>query len=118
MVRLNDGIIKGKGNSRYLKSVANFLELYPSYEDFAAALIAGELPVDFNGINEEGWGQIGTPLNKANLLSDETSAMIEGSPQTPDEAFQAIHSETDAELKKKVNKSTYEFFMLGRIWGN
>lgn len=54
-ISVQDGIIKGTGNSRYLKSVANFLSLYPNYEAFAAALIAGELPIDLNGINEAGW---------------------------------------------------------------
>ncbi len=83
---MQDGIIKGTGNSRYLKSVANFLSLYPNYEAFAAALIAGELPIDLNGINEAGWQQLATALNKANLLSDETAAAL-GDVNTPDEAL-------------------------------
>ena len=86
---MQDGIIKGTGNSRYLKSVANFLSLYPTYEAFAAALIAGELPIDLNGINEAGWQQLATALNKANLLSDETAAAL-GDVNTPDEAFMAL----------------------------
>lgn len=73
---MNDALIKGTGNSRYLKSVENFLTLYPSYEAFASALVAGTLPVDFNGINTAGWHQLGTALNKANLLRDTTAAQF------------------------------------------
>ena len=71
---MQDGIIKETGNSRYLKSISNFLTQYPTYQDFVAALVAGTLPIDLNGINETGWDQLGTALNKANLLSDETVA--------------------------------------------
>lgn len=70
---MNDGIIKGNGNSRYLKSVADFLTQYPTYEDFANALSDGTLPIDLNGINIDGWQQLGYPLNKATLLQDFTA---------------------------------------------
>ena len=94
---MQDGIIKGTGNSRYLKSISSFLTQYPTYQDFAAALAAGTLPIDLNGINETGWDQIGTALNKANLLSDETveafgdllTPATPGIP-VPDDAFRAI----------------------------
>lgn len=69
---MQDGIIKGTGNSRYLRSIENFLEQYPTYQDFVAALVAGTLPIDLNGINESGWDLLGTALNKENLLSDES----------------------------------------------
>lgn len=75
---MRDGITTQSGNSRYLKSVENFLSLYPTYEAFANALIAGTLPVDLNGINPAGWQQLGTSLSKANLLSDETESAIFG----------------------------------------
>ena len=48
---MQDGIIAGNGSSRYLKTVAAALSLYPSYEDFITALIAGTFPIDLNGIN-------------------------------------------------------------------
>lgn len=73
---MKDGIIKGRGDSRYLKSVADFLTRYPDYGSFAQALITGTLPVDFNGVNPEGWTQMGTPLDKASLLSDTTADML------------------------------------------
>ncbi len=89
---MQDGIIKGTGNSRFLKSVPDFLRQYPTYESFVAALAAGTLPVDFNGINETGWQQLGTALNKGNLLSDETAAMYPDLPKSkvPDDAFRHI----------------------------
>lgn len=74
---MKDLVPKGTGNSRFLKSVSNFLSLYPTYNDMAAALTAGTLPVDFNGINPEGVTQTGTALNKANLLDDDTAAALE-----------------------------------------
>lgn len=74
---MKDMVPKGTGNSRYLKSVANFMALYPTYADFVAALVAGTLPVDFNGINSAGCDEVGTPLNKANLLTDATVAALD-----------------------------------------
>lgn len=73
---MKDMVPKGTGNSRYLKSVANFMTLYPTYADFVAALVAGTLPVDFNGINSAGCDEVGTPLNKASLLTDSTFARL------------------------------------------
>lgn len=86
---MTDGVIKSTGNSRYLKSVANFMSLYPTYEDFVAALVAGTLPVDLNGINPNGWSTQGTPLNKANLLAGSTSAEL-GNAQTVNSALLLI----------------------------
>lgn len=71
---MQDAITLGTGNSRYLKSVSGFLALYPTYEAFAEALVAGTLPVDLNGINPDGWAQQGTALDKAHLLTDATAA--------------------------------------------
>lgn len=73
---MTDGIIKGTGNSRFLKSVPDILTRYPTYESFAAALRDGTLPIDLNGINELGWQVLATALNKANLLSDTTAALF------------------------------------------
>lgn len=73
---MKDMIPKGTGNSRYLRSVSNFKAIYPTYDDFVNALVAGNLPVDFNGINEAGIQQVGTSLNKANLLADETAVAL------------------------------------------
>lgn len=61
---MQDLVTLGNGNSRFLKSVADFKTLYPTYDDFVTALMAGTLPVDFNGLNPDGIDQMGTPLNK------------------------------------------------------
>lgn len=85
--------MKGNGNSRYLKTVGEALSLYPTYEDFLQAMIAGTFPVDFNGINKDGWTQLGTPLNKANLLSDtviSTLGLSTGVNSTPNDAFNVL----------------------------
>ena len=85
--------MKGSGNSRYLKTVGEALSLYPTYEDFLQAMIAGTFPVDFNGINKDGWTQQGTLLNKANLLSDtviSTLGLSTGANSTPNDAFNVL----------------------------
>lgn len=86
-----DSIIAGTGNSRYLKSVENFLQKYPTYQSFAQALIAGTLPIDLNGINQEGFSVLGDPLNKATLFKDATADLY-GLPSTavPDDAFNSL----------------------------
>lgn len=90
---MQDGVIKGTGNSRYLKSIAAFLTQYPTYEAFAAALAAGTLPIDLNGINETGWETLGTALNKANLLQDATAALYGlGSDAVPDDVLSYLGS--------------------------
>lgn len=86
-----DSKLAGTGNSRFLKSVSNFKTLYPTYDDFVAALVAGTLPIDLNGINPDGWTQQGTPLNKANLLSDDVATKLGlVDDATPSGAFGAI----------------------------
>lgn len=73
---MQDAIFLRTGNSRYLKSVSGFMSLYPTYEDFVAALVEGTLPIDLNGINPDGWAQLGTELDKAHLLTDSTAAIL------------------------------------------
>lgn len=57
------------------------------------AMVAGIFPVDFNGINKDGWTQLGTLLNKANLLSDtviSTLGLSTGVNSTPNDAFNVL----------------------------
>lgn len=57
------------------------------------AMVAGIFPVDFNGINKDGWTQRGTHLNKANLLSDtviSTLGLSTGANSTPNDAFNVL----------------------------
>lgn len=83
-----DAIPNGTGNSRYLKSIGDFLSAYPTYEAFVDGLVAGTLPIDLNGFNPDGWTQEGTPLDKANLLTDATAALMGlGDEATPNEMF-------------------------------
>ena len=90
---MRDGILKGTGNSRYLKTVQNALALYPTYEAFMAAFAAGTLPVDLNGINPAGWELVGTALNKGTLLHDLTAAnlnLIPAEDATPAQVLEAL----------------------------
>lgn len=88
---MQDTIIKGTGNSRKLKTVANALTLYPTYESFIAALVAGTFPVDFNGINTAGVQQTGTQLNKSTLLTDALcSALGLATTATPTQAMDKL----------------------------
>jgi len=108
---MQDSIIKGTGNSRYLKSIAAFLTQYPTYADFAAALAAGTLPVELNGINEEGFQQLGTALNKENLLQDNTAAIYGlGTDAVPDDVFAWLGKYNQYWWKKRsyVEVSGYE----------
>ena len=76
---MKDTIIKGSGNSRTIRTVPNGAALYPTYEAFIEALAAGTLPVDLGPLSAAGVEQMGTLLNKANLLSDSTETSIFGS---------------------------------------
>lgn len=82
---MNDGVSKGQGNSRYLKSN---IPASTTLQQLISMLNNGTFPVDFNGINEAGWLQIGTALNKANLFSDQTAAKYPDGTETVDGALQ------------------------------
>ena len=85
---MNDGIVKGTGNSRWMKTVQDALTKYPTYEAFMQALVEGTFSFDLNGMKPEGWEQIGTTLDTANVLTDETAESM-GLPDTatPNDAF-------------------------------
>lgn len=111
---MQDGIIAGNGNSRYLKTVAAALSLYPKYEDFIAALIAGTFPIDLNGINPSGWVQQGTPLNKANLFSDTTASSLGlSAANSPNDALAKLkqlidNSNSNANTRAKIATGSYQ----------
>ena len=109
---MHDSIPKGDGTSRTLKSVENFLELYPTYQDFALALINGTLPVDI-GLNSDGWLVLGMALAKMNLLRDETGEALglEDPPNaTVDDAFQAVRTNLVG-----AKESTFQKLVTGRL---
>lgn len=95
-----DSVLKGTGNSRFLKSA---VPAGTSWADALAMLQDGTFPIDFNGINAEGFQQIGTPLNKANLLKDATAAQIGLPPSTtPDGMFQALGNTGELHVWRKT----------------
>lgn len=95
-----DSVLKGTGNSRFLKSA---VPAGTSWADALAMLQAGTFPIDFNGINTDGFQQVGTPLNKANLLKDATAAQIGLPPSTtPDGMFQALGNTGELHVWRKT----------------
>lgn len=101
-----DSVLKGTGNSRFLKSA---VPAGTSWADALAMLQAGTFPIDFNGINTEGFQQVGTPLNKANLLKDATAAQIGLPPSTtPDGMFQALGNTGELHVWRKKVVTTEE----------
>ena len=100
---MKDSILKGTGNSRFLKSA---VPAGTSWADALAMLQAGTFPIDFNGINTEGFQQVGTSLNKANLLKDATAAQIGLPPSTtPDGMFQALGNTGELHVWRKTVKN-------------
>lgn len=98
-----DSVLKGTGNSRFLKSA---VPAGTSWADALAMLQAGTFPIDFNGINTEGFQQVGTPMNKANLLKDATAAQIGLPPSTtPDGMFQALGNTGELHVWRKTVKN-------------
>lgn len=121
---MQDAIMKGSGNSRYLKTVGEALSLYPTYEDFMQAMVAGIFPVDFNGINKDGWTQLGTLLNKANLLSDtviSTLGLSTGVNSTPNDAFNVLANIGNVHVWRKTVVTEEEIpagYTLGPVESN
>lgn len=77
-----DGIIKADGTSRLMRA-----NLPATYEEFKAQAAAGSLPLDVL-FNADGWNQLPTFLNKANLLKDATALLFGfGSEVVPDNVF-------------------------------
>lgn len=113
-----DSVLKGTGNSRFLKSA---VPAGTSWADALAMLQAGTFPIDFNGINTEGFQQVGTPLNKANLLKDATAAQIGLPPSTtPDGMFQALGNTGELHVWRKTVTTAQEIpagYTLGSVKG-
>ena len=121
---MQDAIMKGIGNSRYLKTVGEALSLYPTYEDFMQAMVTGIFPVDVNGINKDGWTQLGTLLNKANLLSDtviSTLGLSTGVNSTPNDAFNVLANIGNVHVWRKTVVTEEEIpagYTLGPVESN
>lgn len=110
---MTDGIIKGTGNSRFLKGPANAAALYPDFESFRDAWAAGTLPIDLNGINPAGWEVVGDKLEKSTLLTDALCTAL-GLPTTatPTQAMEKLRqltatAQTTANWKAQIVYGSY-----------
>lgn len=102
---MTDGIIKGTGNSRLLRTVPNALTLYPDWPTALQAMIDGTFPIDLPGINPDGWERLGDKLGKETLLTDTLCAAL-GLPNTatPTQAMEKIRSTADSAQSTAVLK--------------
>lgn len=89
---MKDTIIKGDGTSRTLKAPTTMPE---SYEEWRSQLLAGTATMDIS-LNPAGCTVVGTPQNKANLLSDTTKTALELSQSDPtvNDALYALSQKT------------------------
>lgn len=76
---MKDTIIKGDGTSRTIKAPATMPQ---TFEEWRNQLVAGTATMDI-GLNPSGCTVVGTPQNKANLLSDSTKTALELSQSDP-----------------------------------
>lgn len=110
---MKDSILKGTGNSRFLKSA---VPAGTSWADALAMLRAGTFPIDFNGINTEGFQQVGTPLNKANLLKDATALTLGLTGDVvPNDMFNALAHAGDLHVWRKTITSGTGTYSLGAV---
>ncbi len=105
---MQDSIINETGDSRYLRTIAGIKQICPTYDDFLDLLTKGEFPVDWAGKNPDGWAQNGTELNKANLLTDATAALVDLGPEaTPNEMLAALANRAKSAGDKMDGLITY-----------
>lgn len=104
---MKDSILKGTGNSRFLKSA---IPDGTTWAEALAMLRAGTFPMDLNGINNAGFQQVGTPLNKANLLKDVNALTLglTGDP-TPDNMFNVLAHAGDLHVWKKTTNGVVTY---------
>ena len=85
---MQDSVIAGTGNSRYLRSS---ILADTTWEDALTMLRAGTFPIDLAGINLSGFTTLGTALNTATLLKDAVcTALGLSSNATPSDAWEAV----------------------------
>lgn len=88
------------------------------------AMVTGIFPVDVNGINKDGWTQLGTLLNKANLLSDtviSTLGLSTGVNSTPNDAFNVLANIGNVHVWRKTVVTEEEIpagYTLGPVESN
>ena len=85
---MKDTVIKGNGKSRSIKAPT---DMPATFEEWRTQLLAGTATLDI-GLNAAGCDVVGTPMSKANLLSDTTKSALElsGSDPTVNDALYAL----------------------------
>lgn len=109
---MKDTIIKGTGNSRYLKAA---IPENITHAELVQMLRNGTFPIDLNGINEGGIEQLGTPLNTATLLKDETGAAFGVENGTVDEVLEKLSSSVLAKEIPVIDAPMYEYWQSGKL---
>lgn len=101
---MQDTIIKGTGNSRSIRIPPGSVTRYPTVQAMLQAMENGDFPIDLGPPNPAGVERMGTELNKANLLSDDTAALYPELPENPvpDDVFQAIKSDLLTTIHYKI----------------
>ena len=91
---MNDGIIKENGTSRLMRA-----SLPATYEEFRLKAAAGTQPLDIM-FNADGWTQLPTFLNTANLLKASTADLYGlGADATPNDVFSEILNHVDTIIR-------------------
>lgn len=87
---MKDTIIKGDGTSRTVKAPTDIPE---SFGEWRTQLLNGEATLDIS-LNVDGCEVVGTPLNRATMLNDETAAALGVNSENPtvDEALAATQT--------------------------
>lgn len=115
---MTDGIIKGTGNSRFLKGPANAAALYPDFESFRDAWAAGTLPIDLNGINPAGWEVLGDKLNKSTLLTDALcTALSLPTTATPTQAMEKLRQLAQIGVDERAKIAFGSYIGTGKYGG-
>lgn len=87
---MKDTIIKSDGTSHFIKAPQTMPE---SYTEWREMVLSGTATLDI-ALNPDGCTEVGTPLNKSTLLSDETKAELEidqGDPSVDDALSKLSH---------------------------
>lgn len=103
---MQNSVLKNTGNSRYLRSS---LPEGTTWEEALSMLRSATFPVDFAGLNADGWEIIGTPYNKSTTCTDDTAKYLgiyTGEP-TIDMAFNQLRDARQLSRMTVLLKSTH-----------
>lgn len=97
---MQDTIIFGNGTSKQIKTAS----LPNSYADFKTMAENGNLFADIK-LNADGCEVVGTPLNKLNLLTDETAGKLDN-PENVDEAFSFLAESVNGVIRGVIQRGS------------